>query len=131
MAFRVPPRPIGEPRTPQIKKRKRFESEEHAKFIRSLPCVVTNIYHGVQAAHVSYPDLRYGKFGRAFGKREDDCWIVPLCREQHDLQHDMNEKVFWQLAGIDPCRIAAALFVCSMFEDRDAALLVIQHAREP
>lgn len=127
MAFRLPPRPLNPVTLPRIK-RETVRSSDHLNFIRSLPCTVTGAYDGIQAAHVSYVDLRYGKTGRAYGRKESDCWTVPLCSDQHTLQHGMNEREFWQLAGIDPCRVAVSLYLCT--GDRDLALVVLQHARD-
>lgn len=110
-------------------KRQRVGGTDHLAFIRSLPCVVTGQSDGVQAAHVSYEDLRYGKLGRGKGQKEEDCWCVPLAGVAHDIQHKTGEQAYWRLHNIDPCRVALALWRCS--GDFETAMIVLQHARTP
>lgn len=126
MASRVPPRPLGliAPR----QKRERVKSQDHLAFIRTLPCLITGVTHLIEAAHVSFEDLSYGKFGRGYGQKEEDRWTVPLHRVQHARQHSMNEREFWRVVGIDPCRVALALWNCN--QDHETALLIIQANRE-
>lgn len=109
-------------------KRQRVGGKDHLEFIRSLPCLVTGLTEGVQAAHVSYPEPRYGKFGRGLGRKEEDCWAVPLHHTSHAHQHRQNEREYWKARNIDPCVIALALWRCS--GDYETALIVLQHARE-
>lgn len=108
-------------------KRQRVGGDEHLKFIRSLPCVVTGNTEGVEAAHISFEEPRYGKLGRGYGTKEDDSWAVPLSAEEHRLQHRMNEIDYWGAVGIDPCVVALALWRCT--GDYETAVIVLDHAR--
>lgn len=122
------------PATSRRTKRIRIEDADHLAFIRSLPCVVTgytNEKHLIEAAHVSYADLRYGKLGRGKGTKEDDCWTVPLWTIEHAAQHALgDERRYWREHGIDPCRIALALWRCRTIGDYETALLVIERAKD-
>lgn len=118
------------PETSRRTKRIKVESRDHLAFIRSLPCVVTGLTEGVQAAHINDPDLRYGKLGRGKGTKDDDCWTLPLQRTAHEIQHRMGERAYWQHHRIDPCRTALALWRCSLIGDYETALIVLQHARD-
>lgn len=91
---------------------KRIRSKKHIDFIHQLPCVITKQY-GVEAAHIRYNDLNYGKTNPGIGRKPDDCWTVPLCPEKHREQHSMNERKFWDNHGIDPLKIALALWKVS------------------
>lgn len=108
-------------------KRARIKSETHEDFIRSLPCVICNDNTTTEAAHVSYADMRYGKFGRGKGQKEESIWVVPLCGQHHRDQHHHGEMSFWRLHQIDPCRVAAALYIRT--QDYQTALQIIDHAK--
>lgn len=107
-------------------KRQRVGGKDHLSFIRSLPCVVTGRTDTVEAAHISYADERFGKLGRGKAQKEDDCWTLPLCRAEHDTQHESDERLYWAVRGIDPCRVAAALYIHT--GDYERALTILQHA---
>lgn len=109
-------------------KRQRVDSKDHLRFIRSLPCIVTGASVDVEAAHVSYEDLRYGKLGRGKGQKEEDCWTLPLCRDEHAIQHESDEGLFWAVRGINPCAVALALWRCS--GDYETALIILHRARD-
>ena len=79
--------------TPQRKGKPRKEAS-YLDFIRSLPCCVTG-KHGVEAAHVSFPNTRFGAYGRGKGTKVPDRWSLPLSPEEHRKQHDMNEEDYW------------------------------------
>jgi hypothetical protein len=108
-------------------KRSRIKSDSHEDFIRSLPCLICDDNTTTQCAHVSYDDIRYGKFGRGYGNKEESPWVLPLCSRHHDDQHKMNERAFWRDRNIDPCRVAAALYIRS--QDYQTALQIIEANR--
>lgn len=116
-----------DPRTGSLARKPRIKVSEHLKWVKSLPCVITGATP-CDPAHISYGDPCYGKPGRGLGEKASDKWVVPLCREQHDKQEfQMNEILFWKQAGIDPCRVAAALWASS--GDDEAGRLIISHAK--
>ena len=96
-------------------KRPRREEKDHLAFIRTLPCLVKApaCDGDIQAHHIRYTDLRYGK--RDLGReRADDWWTVPLCRFHHDLLHRVgDEQAFWRKVACNPCIYAMAFYINS------------------
>lgn len=109
---------------PTGKTSKRIEMPKYLDFIRQLPCIVTG-RRPVEAAHVSYAEPRLGKLGRGKGSKETDLWTVPLCPEEHQAQHRMEERAYWQQRGIDPCVVALALY--AHFPDTERAEFIIRN----
>lgn len=107
-------------------KRDRIENTSHERFIRELACVVCGDATTVQCAHISYADPRFGKYGRGKSQREESCWTIPLCEQHHRQQHSMAERDFWKSYGIDPVRVAAALYIRT--QDHEAAILILINA---
>ena len=95
---------------------------------RALPCLICGDNTTTEAAHISYADMRYGKFGRGKGQKEESIWVVPLCGYHHRKQHDVGERPFWRCHEVDPCRVAAALFIRT--QDYQTALQILEHARD-
>lgn len=60
-------------------------------------------------------------------EKPDDCYVVPLHRDEHRKQHTMDEQAYWRQVGIDPLRIATGLYIHSGNEER--AELIIKQAR--
>lgn len=115
-------------------KRPRQTREDHLAFIRGLPCLVCLDAglrrFGCDPAHVRYADERYGKQQTGAGIKPNDQWVVPLCREHHDNQHDWgDEREWWSHRGIDPLQAAVRLYAVS--GDHEAGLLVLQWMVSP
>lgn len=110
------------------KKRPRAESQDHLKWIRTLPCLVTG-QRPCDAAHIRYGDMRRGK--REVGKSEkpDDKWTVPLHHSVHMDQHSAGEALWWASKGIDPIAVASLLWGCT--GDDEIAEVIIREARKP
>lgn len=112
-------------------KRPRLQEPKHLAWIRTLPCVVSGNNVTVQAAHVRYGDPRFFKPHSGIGEKPDDRYTVPLSSELHltgpDAQHDSNEREWWKGHGIDPVRVAIALWVHS--GDIEAADEILRTAR--
>ncbi len=94
-------------------KHPRIHNERHLDFIRSLPCIITGDNVSVEAAHIRFSDMRAAKRKVGIGEKPDDIWTLPLSSEMHRKQHAMNERRFWQQAGIDPIFCALALYAVS------------------
>lgn len=110
-------------------KRNKIVSPKHEQFIRELYCVICGDNTNTECAHVSYADLRYGKFGRGMSRKEESIWTVPLCNKHHREQHDAgDEHGWWGFYDIDPCRIAAALFIRT--GSHEDANLILERARD-
>ena len=93
------------------RKRPRHHSAGHLAFIRKLPCVLSSreCQGPVEAAHIRYTELRYGK--RDVGREKpDDRWTLPVCQGHHRLQHQGDEFLFWRVRNINPCVTALALW---------------------
>lgn len=111
------------------RKRPRIHTEKHLAFIRTLPCIITGRTDGIEAAHVRYPDPRFGKPDAGLGKKPDDRWTVPLHWQAHAAQHAGNERRFWEMQGIDPVLVACALWGAS--GDAEACSVILGVARPP
>lgn len=109
-------------------RRPRAKIDAYLIFIRKRPCIVTGHY-GVEAAHIRYGELRYGKRNTGMGEKPDDRWVIPLSPDSHREQHSMNERRFWESKHIDPCLVAALLFSHFVLDDEDGADAVCQSAR--
>lgn len=108
-------------------KRARIKDDTHEDFIRSLPCTICGDNTTTECAHVSYADIKIGKFGRGKGQKEESIWVVPLCGQCHRDQHESDERLFWAVRGIDPCRVGAALFIRT--GDHQTALQILEANR--
>lgn len=113
---------------PRGQRRPRREADTHLRFIRSLPCLVTG-KRGVEACHVRFGDMRYGKRETGMQEKPHDMWTVPLCPEEHRKQHSMNERDYWTLAGINPITVASALWMNT--GDDEACEQIIREAKKP
>ena len=105
----------------------RVRDERHLRFIRTLACLATGRAEDVDAAHIRFSDMRFGKRETGKGERPDDKWTVPLSRDQHADQHRGSERKFWERHGIDPLRIAQELY--SVSGDTEAGEAIIRRAR--
>lgn len=112
-----------EPEPPKSRPKKRAD---YLAFLHLLPCVVTGRYE-VQAAHVSYGSVMHGHFGRAKQTKAPDRFALPLCAEEHALQHSGklgSERDYWDSKGINPHALANTLW--GLFCDYDEAEAVIR-----
>lgn len=128
MASRIAYRPEAFSLSPTDRKRPAKKDADYLKWLHELPCLVTGT-RPVEACHVSYADPQYGKRERGKGEKSDDRFAVPLCPDQHRLQHNMNERTYWQSVGIDPLRVALAIHGVKF--DNTMAEIIIRTARKP
>ena len=124
--FRIARHPEAFSQSPlSLKKRPAQKDADHLKWLHELPCIVTGT-RPVDAAHVNYADPAYGKRERGKSEKTDDKFAVPLCRVEHDRQHHMgDERVYWQSVGIDPLKVALALY--GVTGDTDMAMVIIRN----
>ncbi|TCL70604.1 DUF968 domain-containing protein [Rhizobium sp. BK251] len=111
MAFRVAHTKI-EP----VPHRRPGKRKDYLAWLHTLPCVVTG-QSVVEAAHVSFSAPWHGHYGRAKGTKAPDRFALPLCKSEHDRQHSMNERAYWDSVGINPHELANTLF--GIFSDYD------------
>lgn len=90
-------------------KSKPMKKASYLEFLRKLPCVVSGRY-GVEAAHLSYANPRYGHYGRGRGTKASDMWALPLCPEEHRAQHSGSEVSYWSEVGETPHSLAVVLW---------------------
>lgn len=112
--------------SPGKKKRPRAHAQDHLRFIRSLPCLITGL-RPVEAAHIRMAAPSYGKRAVGTGEKPDDRWTVPLDPGKHREQHSMGELGFWIKHDIDPIPVALALWGAS--GDDEACELILASAR--
>lgn len=127
MAFQLPRAPTAFALSPGKKRRPREHNKAHLEFIRELPCLVTGT-RPVEAAHIRYAELRWGKFSVGISEKPHDKWSVPLAPLVHRDQHAAgDERGWWKLKGIDPVLVAMALWANT--GDHDACIAIITAAR--
>jgi hypothetical protein len=100
-------------------KKRPAKRASYLKFLHELPCCITG-RTGVQAAHVSFSAPWYGSYGRGRGTKVPDRFALPLCAEEHDLQHSCklgSESDYWDAKGINPHELANTLW--GLFCDYD------------
>jgi hypothetical protein len=110
-------------------RRPRQRSNDHLKFIRSLPCAICGSRNHVQAAHIRMPNLVYGKRQTGAGEKPSDKFATPLCADHHAEQHTGGEAEFWKRHGLDPFFIACALYANSGDEDAAADVITLARSR--
>lgn len=103
-----------------------IRSPKHLAFIRELPSLVRGT-GPIEAAHIRFGELRYGKPITGMGQKPGDNWVVPLAHDIHMAQHAEGERDWWEAQGIDPILVAALLWAHS--GDHQAAQNVISMAR--
>jgi hypothetical protein len=106
----------------------RQEDSPHRKFVGSLPCLICGNEHCSEAAHIRMADQSIAKPSTGMQQKSDDKFTVPLCNLHHAAQHSMNERYFWQSAGIDPVKVALALY--SVTGDHAAGCRIVYASRD-
>lgn len=91
-------------------RRPRVHNERHLAWIRTLPCLVCVDNISTEAAHIRYGCPEQQKRPTGLGERPDDKWTVPLCGRHHREQHASGERQWWLSQGIDPVKVADALW---------------------
>lgn len=99
---------------PEKKKRQtaRHHDDGHLEYLRKLPCVVTG-RRPVEAAHIRYGSLIWGKPLTGKGIKPDDRFALPLHPDVHRAQHEANEFEWWGRVGLDPLVLAMRLWEVS------------------
>lgn len=127
MAFEIVKAPTAFALDPSSRATARIKDERHLAWVRTLPSVISGEVGRCEACHIRYGDPMYRKKRTGKGQKPDDCWTVPMTPEEHREQHSMNEKAFWDAQGIDPLRIAHALYAVT--GETEAAIKIIVNAR--
>ena len=109
-----------------------IRDRKHLAFVRAIGCVLC--YRPAEAAHVRYGDMEQGKPHTPMSRQPGDNFAVPLCSECHrdgpDAQHKSNERAWWVRKGIDPLKLAAALYEATGNYEQACAILRGMHERK-
>jgi hypothetical protein len=84
-------------------------ASKHQAFIRTLPCVICGDSIQTQCAHVRFNEPRLAH-QQAKGKKPPDWFCAPLCNQHHRVQHEQDERDFWDWWGIDIHFVTLALY---------------------
>lgn len=76
---------------------RRKRDRDYLKHVREFPCLACGLHHHSIAHHI-----QYAQGGKAMALKTGDEWAVPLCTPCHTSLHSMNERLWWDLKGIDP-----------------------------
>ncbi|WJR66999.1 hypothetical protein QTA58_22885 [Neorhizobium sp. CSC1952] len=119
--------------TRRAKEVQEIRDPRHLAWIASLPSVISGAF-GCEAAHVNFPDKRFGKHMRGKGTKAGDNWTLPLLPDEHrtgpNAQHKTgHEQAWWEAHGIDANTLADRLWRVS--GDTEAAIKIILEARKP
>jgi ERF superfamily len=99
---------IGAPR--------RYRNREHIRFVARQPCLLC----GRKPSDPHH--LRFMQ-PRALSRKASDEFTVPLCRIHHRALHRaIDERAWWQQAGIDPVQIARQFWNETRGQKREIAL---------
>jgi hypothetical protein len=90
---------------------RRYRNREHLRFVAQQPCLIC----GRKQSDPHH--LRYLQ-PRALGRKASDEFAVPLCRSHHRAVHRaVDERAWWQAAGIDPVKVARQLWRQTRLDD--------------
>lgn len=128
-AYRIQPPATAFSLSPAGKgrRRPREKDDKHLAWLRTLPCAISG-RRPTEACHIRFSDPTYGKFETPMHVKPHDKWAVPLHPDLHREQHSQNERQFWLKYGLDPCRIASALY--GETGNDEAAEVILQQARQ-
>lgn len=103
------------------------KSESYRNFIRNLPCLICQNDIQTEAAHVrmAAPEVAKGITGMG-AKPADRPWLVPLCSRHHRIQHEVGERRFWDISGINP--ILKGLALSHYYPDNEKATQVCRES---
>lgn len=80
----------------------RQRDKAYLSWLHELPCVVTGrMGDGVQAAHIRFASIEYGKRYTGGAEKPHDRFCLPLWWQEHATQHE-GERRYWRERGIDP-----------------------------
>lgn len=85
------------------------DSAKHLSLVRQMPCCVPGCGSGGDAHHL----LRIGGLPKGVGRKNEDCWAIPVCRKHHDAAHAAgNDEAWFAGQGIQARDLAKALWKC-------------------
>lgn len=103
-------RPESEPRSV---KRDGYEDPDYLAMVRQMPCLCCGDEPACEAAHCRYASAAFGA-ASGMQKKPPDRLALPLCPSDHrihrDAQHKHNERLWWEMLGINPHLVAEKLY---------------------
>ena len=108
----------------QGQRQPRVKDNGHLAFIRRLPCIACHALAPNDAAHVRFGDAARGKINAGMQRKPDDRWTLPSCRVDHERQHGMNERAYYEGLGIDALALCEALYAASGDLEKGRALVL-------
>lgn len=113
----------------QGQRQPRVHDAAHLAYIRRLPCVACRAPAPNDAAHVRFGDAARGKINAGMQRKPDDRWTLPSCRADHERQHGMNERAYYEGLGVDALALCEALHAVSGDIDAGRALILAAASR--
>jgi hypothetical protein len=110
-----------------VKKQPRQHDAKHLQFVRGLPCCVCGDNTSTEAAHIRMADPMIAKPSPGTGTKAHDKFTVPLCGKCHREQHTRSEGIWWAITGLDPIKIALALYSVSGDHEQGERIALRQH----
>ena len=81
----------------------RYRSKAYLKSLRGKECLLCGFLS--EAHHITFAEPN------AMGMKVGDNWCVPMCHKHHMELHAFgDERLYWDLQGIDAISIAELLF---------------------
>ena len=81
----------------------RYRSNKYLDYVRGRPCLICDFMG--EAHHLTFAEPN------AMSMKVGDNWTVPMCHAHHmELHRFGDEKLWWDLQGVDPVPIAEQLF---------------------
>ena len=95
------------------------DSAQHLRLVRGLPCCVTGCRSRAEPHHL----LRIGGLPKGTGRKNEDRWVVPVCRKHHDAAHAAgNDEAWFAGQGVQARDLAIALWACRLKDDFEEAM---------
>ncbi len=115
MRRRVRQRSPQTPRDSTTQLRPGVSTKTHKAAIAQLFCLATALRYGlekggVQVAHLRFSSAAHGKFNPGLQRKPHDRWTLPPSPAEHRRQHAGSEIDYWEELGVDPHKIAKALW---------------------
>ena len=103
------------------------DSAQHLALVRKLPCCVPGCGSQGEPHHL----LRIGGLPKGAGRKNEDRWVVPVCRKHHDAAHAAgNDEAWFAGQGVQARDLANALWACRLKDDPETAMQrVVARAR--
>lgn len=103
-----------------------WRSKSYMRFVRSRPCAVT----GFEGEEVVAHHVRCLGFG-GIGLKPPDWMCVPLLSREHTKLHDMGEKSYWAMHGMDPAQVVLGTMLLGLAQVGGEAMLGMVKALGP